>query len=184
MKITYILPSTNFVRPSDVQLGELMTIALAANPYLAEHASETRDFKAQFRRAFIAIGYMWRTEPDPRRYFHAHVDSINDLLEARFDVVDPVDGPAVMAAIVAHGDVKYISANSRIGQLLEIGLNVSTGQPCGTPNAWEAVLATGGLLEPLPPRGFVKKLEADRAPRPHFYRDGRLIDDRELWGPR
>lgn len=168
MRIVEALPSTNFERPSADQLRGLARIVFGHYPKI-EPCSER-----EFALAFQAIGLMWRLPaPDTRQYFRSHVDSANDLLQ-RLGLGDiEIEGNAVLAAIVAHGDIKFRLANRAIGQMLEIGLSPLSGLPCSTPNAWRAVLATGRLLSPTPPSAAARGLDATgrEVPRPRIYEE-------------
>jgi len=137
MKISYALPSTNFKRPNHDQLRELARIVRAAHPWI-EPVDEP-----EFERAFFAVGYMFRlSEPDKRKFFHSHVDACNDFLRTlRWNAVD---GPAVLAAVFAHGDVPVQFANPRLGRLLGVGLNPHSGRGCS--NRWRDVLAGSAPL--------------------------------------
>jgi hypothetical protein len=61
-----------------------------------------------------------------------------------------VEGPAVLAAILAHGDIPWRAHNQRAGQPLEVGIDPYSGTRCS--NRWRAVLAGEPLLPALPSR--------------------------------
>jgi hypothetical protein len=161
VRITTILPSTGFERPSSEQLRELLRRVLEEHelPAISE---------AQFSRAFWATGFQFRLEaPDVSLHFHSHVDSANNLL-SQYGYGE-IDGAAALAAIVAHSDIPYRLANRDQGQLLEVALNPFSGIKCT--NRWRAVLAGEPLREPLPPKG-IPRHQTEVIPRPKFYEEG------------
>ena len=68
----------------------------------------------------------------------------------------PVDGRAVMAAIIAHNDIPYRLGDRRVGQPLEVGLDPHSGIRCS--NAWKDILAGRPLKAPLPPRRMFQEM--------------------------
>jgi hypothetical protein len=134
MRITVALPDTHFERPSAEELRRLRKIVVSAHGWLADHDEES------FGRAFVAVGYHFRTPaPDKSRYFHAIVDEANRLLDEVLGLTK-IDGIAFMAAILAHADVPWQEANSRLGALLEIGLCPTHGIRLARPNRWRALV--------------------------------------------
>jgi hypothetical protein len=168
MRITTLLPSTGFERPSSEQLRELLRHVLDEHelPPISE---------GEFARAFWATGFQFRlAEPDASLHFYTHVGHCNDFLsQYRYG---EIDGAAVLAAVIAHSDFPYRLADRGKGQLLEIGMNPYSGIKCS--NAWRSVLRGEPLRAPLEPRG-VTKAPSDSLPRPKFYEadsQGRMIE--------
>jgi hypothetical protein len=162
MRITTLLPSTGFERPTADELRELLRRVRSEYEWLPAIPED------RFARSMWATGFMYRTaEPDASVYFNAHVDSCCNLL-AQYGHRDDCDGNSVFASIIAHADVTFRLANGK-GQLLEAGLSRYTGAKCS--NAWRGVLAGQPLLEPLPPKGIARR-PADSISRPKFYEEG------------
>ena len=86
-----LLPRTNFHEPTPAQVEKLHAIIVAAEPWIADKV-----WIDEFRRAFRALGYVWRTlKPRSDVYFSAHVESVNAVL-ALWGAHE-VDGNAVYA---------------------------------------------------------------------------------------
>jgi hypothetical protein len=168
MRITTLLPSTGFERPSADERRELLRIVRAEHELPAISESE-------FARAFWAVGYQYRlAEPDASLNFYTHIGHCNDFLsQYRYG---EIDGSAVLAAVISHGDIPWRAANPGKGALLEVGMNPYSGIKCS--NAWRRVLQGEPLLEPLGPRG-VTRAPSDSLPRPKFYEadsQGRMVE--------
>jgi hypothetical protein len=155
--ISTTLPATGFVCPTDDdELRTLIRMVLGAHEHLREYAEATEDFEQQFGRAFVAVGYAFRTvEPVTNRYFQALVDDANELLQ-RYWRAPAVSGPAFLTACWAHGDIPIRPAKRSLGQLLEIGLDPDSGLRCG--NFWRQILAGRPLRAPLAPRRFLQEM--------------------------
>jgi hypothetical protein len=161
MRITTMLPSTGFERPSADELRELLRRVRAEHELPAISESE-------FARAFWATGFQFRlAEPDASLHFYTHVGHCNDFL-AQYRYGE-IDGAAALAAVIAHSDFPYRLADRGKGQLLEIGMNPYSGAKCT--NAWRGVLRGEPLREPLPPKGIARR-PADSIPKPKFYQEG------------
>jgi len=107
VRISVAFPSTNFQRPAAEELRQLRSLVLGAHPWLRDHDEQS------FARAFIAVGYMFRTPaPVKSRHFEGYVFDANALLEIL--VLAPVDGISVMAAILGHADIVWQEANARL----------------------------------------------------------------------
>ncbi len=179
--ITTALPSTGFEQPSGREVLALLKIVLGAYPNLRGEAetrdfntefgrtffaagydnlgaSAARDFEMEFARAFIAVGFAYRTpQPSTSRYFHSFVEDANGLLRTYWSA-KAVSGTALLAAIIAHGDVAWRPANRAVGQLLEVGLDPYSGIRCS--NAWKGVLEGRPLKAPLAPRRMFRDMAA------------------------
>jgi hypothetical protein len=146
--------------PSVDELDKLLAIVTAARPDLnlareqGRFDISERDHRAEFRRAFYAIGRMGRlNEPDGDRYFHAVVDDVNRVLNARR--LGDVGGDAVMCALLAWGDVPHRPADAAaFGQLTEVAIaKINQGTPAVA--KWRKILSgEANLVAPLPPRGM------------------------------
>lgn len=160
MRITTLLPSTGFERPTGAELRALLKIVRTEHelPPIGE---------GEFARAFWAVGFQFRlAEPDTSLHFQSHVDHCNNLL-SRYNHGE-TDGAAVLAAIVAHSDIPYRLADRAKGQLLEIGMNPFSGIGCA--NTWRAVLAGQPPMTPLPPKPIPLR-PVNSVPRPRFYQE-------------
>jgi hypothetical protein len=182
VSVTYALPNTGYVAPTEDQAARLLRIVDAACPWLALAASTDL---AEFRRAFNATGLMFRrSEPDTRHSFSHFIDAANDMLAQRNGGAE-VSATALLAAIIGHADTPYRRADRGCGQLLEVALDIHHGLPCT--NAWRGLL-TGerNLLPSLPPRGN-RAAAADAGRQISFHQqqaDGsyrRLGDNEPLW---
>lgn len=161
--ITTALPSTGFEQPSGEQVLALMRVVYGAQPALRESAETVDDFEMEFGRAFVAVGYAFRlSEPSTSRYFHSFVDDANTLLRTYW-TAKPVSGTALLAAVIAHGDVPWRPANRAVGQLLEVGLDPHAGVRCS--NAWRQILEGRPLRAPLPPRKLFREAALPSAVR-------------------
>lgn len=179
--ITTSLPSTGFEQPSDKEILALMKIVYGAHPDLRGNAETflrkgrdllgtVDDFEVEFGRAFVAVGYAFRTvEPVTTRYFHSLVEDANALLR-RYWGAKPVSGTALLAAIIAHGDVCWRPANRAVGQLLEVGLDPYSGVRCA--NAWRGILEGRPLHAPLPPRRAFREAAEPSPVRLYRQQDG------------
>jgi hypothetical protein len=109
----------------------------------------------EFRRAFIALGYMFRTAaPRSDLYFSSHVEAVNAIL-TRWGA-GSTTGEAVFAALRAHGDIPWRRPDRSVGQLLEAGLNPHSGIKCS--NRWKEILNGAPLLAPVAPdRGIARQ---------------------------
>ncbi len=148
--ITELPVDLGFEAPTERQFKALMKTVQAAHAPTRKFADETEDADRELWHAFAALGYLWRrAAPDTSRYFGSHVDDVNAVLKSRW-MARPVDGRAVMAAIIAHNDIPYRLGDRRVGQPLEVGLDPHSGIRCS--NAWKDILAGRPLKAPLPPR--------------------------------
>jgi hypothetical protein len=136
--------ATNFTMPDHDELSQLATIVREAEPDL-------RFDDEEFKRSFWACGQMWRADAiDKSRYFVSYVDDASDLLRLRRQ--SDVSGSSFLAAIIAHGDVRWQRADPALGVALEVALDKNHGWPCS--NRWRDLLADrASLLEPISPAG-------------------------------
>lgn len=77
------IDDSNYVAPTDAELKRLKAIVFAKHHDIeaAVTAARITDFDQQFRRAFAAIGNMYRlSAPSKKHYFSFYVDSANDWL--------------------------------------------------------------------------------------------------------
>ena len=142
--ITQSLPSTNYEHPSDDQMD-----ALAAR--IRREGDVGGAFgDAEFSRAFVAAGYVFRLADTNRRLaFWQHLENANEFLGSLGFA--GISGPAYLAGILAHNDIPVRRANGAYGQLLEVGISpYGPGAPCR--NSWKSVLAGSPLTSELPPR--------------------------------
>ena len=110
--------ATNFTMPDSDELARLMEIVREAEPDL-------RFDDDDFRRAFWAVGQMWRAaEIDKSRYFVSYVDDASDLLRMRRQ--SDVSGSALLAAVIAHGDIRWRRGDAALGVTLEVALDKKT----------------------------------------------------------
>jgi hypothetical protein len=148
VSITYHLPNTGFCNCTEDEAAKLLRIVDAGAPWLALKATTGL---SEFRRAFTAVGLMFRTAEPVSKYAAGHfLDAANAMLLERLGSCS-VDGVAFLGAIFAHGDICYRLANPKLGQLLELGLHQYHGRQCE--NSWRGLL-TGArnLLPPTAPR--------------------------------
>jgi hypothetical protein len=146
------------VMPSADELDGLYKIVIAAHPDLKLERETTRfeyerDHRDEFKRAFFAVGRMGRlNEPSGDRHFHAVVDGINRVLNARR--LSDVGGDAAMCAILAWGDSQHRPSDAAFGQLTEVAIaKINQGTPARP--VWREILAgRADVLAPLPPRGM------------------------------
>jgi hypothetical protein len=174
--------------PDDDALDKLLTIVSAAYPELKLAREQgrfdisVRAHRREFKAAFYACGRLGRlSEPSSDRYFHNIVDDVNRVLSARR--IADVEGDAVHAALVAHGDVLWRAPDAALGQLMEVGL-ARIGQ--GTPAVakWRDILSgKANLLAPLPPRNAHASSSSYPTPRVRIrYGDGREVDpSKDSW---
>jgi len=144
------LPATGFIRPDEAQLGKLFKIVSAAHPGFARTVE-----LAAFSRAFVAVGYLWRlAEPSTKHSFAHRLDHVNETL-TRFGEA-AISGPALMCAVLAHGDIAWRQADPHAGQLLEVALDPYSGRRCS--NTWRALLSgEANLLPPTPPPPLLQR---------------------------
>jgi hypothetical protein len=168
--------------PSADELDKLLAIVAAARPDLKLAREQgrfdiaVRDHRAEFRRAFYAIGRMGRLgEPDAGRYFSSIFDDANSILRARR--LGEIEGDAFQAAALAWGDVVWRAADRAMWQSFEIGLaRLNQGSPA-VPRWREILTGKANLLAPLPPRGQGASPSSYPTPRVRIrYGDGREVD--------
>jgi hypothetical protein len=98
-----------------------------------------RNFAAEFKSAFYAIGLMLRlAEPTQKISFSTHVDRINDSLRKRGHM--EVEGDVIMAAVIAWNDSDYRLQGSRYGQVAEVALDPWRGR--APSDSWRRLLLT------------------------------------------
>jgi hypothetical protein len=96
------------------------------------------------------------------RYFSGVIGSVNAMLDELLDLTQ-VDGTAVLAACLGHGDIPWQRQDRSIGAMLEVGLCPTHGLRLTTPNTWCGLLdGTRNLLAPTPPRGRVEPIPVRR----------------------
>ena len=182
VSVTYALPNTGYIAPTEDRAVRLMRIVDKGAPWLGLAASTDL---AEFRRAFAAVGYMYRrSEPDTSRLFSYFIDAANDMLQQRNGGAS-VSATAVLGAILGSGDICWRKADRRCGQLLEIGLNPFHGRQALP--AWRDLIeGRASLLPSLPPRGN-RAAAADAGRQISFHQqqaDGsyrRIADNEPLW---
>ncbi len=178
--ITIALPVTGFVRPSDSELASLLKIVASGHPGEASQVD-----LAEFSRAFISVGFMFRTaSPRQDRYLIHFADRANEFLRERFGDLG-VTASALFLAVRAHNDIPWRPRDLERGQLLEIGLDEHHGIRLPQPNAWVGLLKSDNLLTPTPPDPL-RPREPGRGPV-RYYRlnpGGALrlmADDESIW---
>lgn len=142
VSVTELTPTTGFIEPPTPDLFvKLQAIVENAEPSLRGLVRPD-----EFRRAFIALGYMYRT-PAPRSdvYFVSHVERVNAILD-RWSAA-AVDSNAVLMGLIAHNDVPWRRRDPTRGQMLEAGLDAHSGRRCS--NLWQGVLRGEPLLKPV-----------------------------------
>jgi hypothetical protein len=144
--VTISVPETGFECPSDEEMRAL-----------AELAYDTYDFLqpcsgGMFARAFISVGHTARLDaPNRKLSFAAHVANV-EIIAQQLGLVGPIQGHAVLTALICHGDIAWIAYDSSRGQGIECSLAglYRIGRPCS--NAWRGLLAGHPFVPPLPPR--------------------------------
>ncbi len=186
VSISYAAPNTSFATPSPEELRSLQAIVEAAHPWLVDK-DDRRDQKGareyEFARAFWAAGHFYRlAEPRHTRRFSYFVDAANQMLRERGS--ESVSGNALLAAILAHGDIAWTKHDPIAGTVLEVGLDPYAGAKCR--NRWREILKGANLLAPTPAR---EHLARGAEPSPvSFWRkdmDGSMraiAADEPLWG--
>lgn len=172
MRIVHDLPNTNFLRPTTAEARELLRIVRTLHP-------EFDDVRgSEFDRALYAIGFQFRLNaPTSKHYFAGHCDRMNAFLSAMG--MDPVeDGNAVMAAVLAHGEVQHRKSDPALGQVTELALDPHVGERCS--NRWRLILAGEPLLAPLPARGLVREVPGRVAGNVRVFQEDHTGRMREL----
>jgi hypothetical protein len=141
--------------PTDAQLKRLLALVERGYPQLLDRESNAyivRNFDAEFKCAFYAVGSMRRLE-EPTQKIVFSTDRINGLLRSRGHA--QVEGDVVMAAVIAWG-IPFRLQALRYGQVAEVALDPYTGKACSS-DAWRGLLdGSTSLRQPLPPRGVVQ----------------------------
>jgi hypothetical protein len=137
------VPRTGFVAPNEAEAARLLKLVTSMRPDLGLVGL------IEFRRAFAAIGYMFRTEQPVTKYAASHfLDAGNEMLERWGE--SSIGGAAFVSAIKGHGDICWRAGDRSLGQSFEIGLNLYEGRPCE--NRWRQLLSgTAALMAPVPP---------------------------------
>jgi hypothetical protein len=186
MRIVASLPDTKFQPAGHEQIAALMRIIFGSFPGIETAAAAVPDFRRQFQLAFIAVGFQFRlSTPDAARYIYAHVSTVNEFAAENYRDQPPVGALAVWVAALADGDIPWRAADPSVGQVLELGINPTTGKACRTPNQWKLLLSgEANLVRPTAPA--TQSTSPYPHPVPRFYRNGVEIDPmtEELWWPR
>jgi hypothetical protein len=135
----------HYEAPSDDELRRLLEIVVTALPDLRQVVTP-----AEFGRAMFAVSTFGRTAaPDTAHYFAHWVEIANARLK---DVgLGEIGGGALMAGVLAHGDVVWRAHDRFAGQLCELGLAEypGSGRPCS--NRWRDLLSgRSTVLAPVP----------------------------------
>ena len=175
--ISYPVPPSTLVMPSDEQLHKLLDIVLAVYPRLApaielsfmqkltlrnatpETARTIKPdveaikaaFFENFRACFVSIGGMKVTEEPDRRYFIGfHCDNARSWLKS-YAVHTEIGVEGFICAVLAHGSIPYTdgSQNAQDGCVWECGLSPYSGR--SVVDGWKHVLASGRLRQPCGP---------------------------------
>ena len=172
--ITYPVPPSTLVMPSDEQLHKLLDIVLACYPRLGprielsfmqkltlrnatpetartitpdKEAIEAAFFE-NFRACFVAIGGMKITEePDRRHFVGFHCDNARAWLKS-FAIHTEISVEAFIVAVLAHGSIAYTDGTID-GQVWECGLSPYVGS--SVTDGWKRVLESGRLRAPSAP---------------------------------
>jgi len=140
--VTEGLPHTGFVMPDADQLRRLLEIVTA----------EYREFRGafgedEFRRAFWAAGTFYRRPALATDVYWVHwVERSNERLVLAG--LQPIGGPALLAALLAHADVLIQWPDPGVGALLEVSLNEFSGRSAN--NVWiDLIAGERGLMKPV-----------------------------------
>ncbi len=166
--ISYAAPATGAEMPSPTELVALQNIVLSAHPWLT--GFNARELGAGF---WVTTRLFRTSVPDSTRYFASLVDEANAMLAQAG--MPATSGPALLAAIIASGDVQWRRANPATGDVLEVGLNAYGGRKAT--NAWHSILAgTSNLLSPVAPRDPARDNLNRPLPTPAFFveQDGQM----------
>ena len=172
--VTYPVPPSTLVMPSDEQLHKLLDIVLAAYPRLApaielsfmqkltlrnatpetartitpdKEAIRTAFFE-NFKACFLAIGSMKvMEEPDRRHFIGFHCDNAHAWLKS-FAIHTEITVEAFICAVLAHGSIAYTDGTIS-GQVWECGLSPYVGS--SVTDGWKHVFSTGQLRAPSGP---------------------------------
>jgi hypothetical protein len=139
-RVTILPPKCSFIMPTP---GELLKLADIIRKNYPKFVFPDRSFAG----AFKAIGMMHRTDSlDKTHYPNFWVSHAEELLRGIGDYSDP--GPGFLAAVIAHGDVKFSNWESD-GVILEFGLS-AYGIGRAATDKWRRVLA-GEVPRPVAP---------------------------------
>jgi hypothetical protein len=174
--ITYSLPNTGYAPPSKDEARRLWHIVDAAYPDLGLIASVDEQ---EFRRAFSAVGLMYRRDtPDERHALTYFLDSANELISQHLKG-SSVSGCALLGAVHAHCDIPWRKPDRSLGQLLEIGLDPYVGRR--SENHWRGLLdGTRNLMQPTPPRSEFVQRAGQGQQKATFWRRGESGEARAI----
>jgi hypothetical protein len=145
------MPDRNaaFVMPSGDELRRLQEIVIARYPQLASHLQPPGEAFDGFRCAFLRIGHLGRDKLNDKLALVTWIDDAAVWLRDNQVYPNRVTVRDFVCAVLAHGDIDYISMDRFPFDCSAFGLRRdSTGRPAT--DGWRAVLATGRLRDPVP----------------------------------
>jgi hypothetical protein len=153
--ITVIPPVSSFIMPNDAEMRQLLKFAIVrltqmgrAPDFSGARGEEKQDeFYRQFCAAFEALGGITRApELDGKHSFGHWVDTAKEILRRADGRSVPELGPALLAAVIAHGDILFNDPRE-FPYVQEFGLrDYNMGKPAT--DGWKKVLAAGKAPEP------------------------------------
>jgi hypothetical protein len=123
--------------PTDDQLRKLLALVRTAHP---RFTSDDPDFFDCFRSAFIWLANVRRTEKPNTKYYLTHWSDTAEGWLTRRGIPKADPSRALLAAVIAHGDIPFVLPVPADGVVGAIG--VSSDETIGrSPNeAWRDVL--------------------------------------------
>ena len=161
-----ILDDSNYIAPTDADLKQLKAMVFGKHHDIEAAAARIVDFDQQFRRAFAAVGHMYRLPaPSKKHYFSFYVDAANDWLVRHGR--PGVAGPPILCAVFGHADIFWTAptdargARSRLRHLLRSALH----QRLARATKWDASVDAADPTRERPPPPERASAKAARASR-------------------
>jgi hypothetical protein len=137
--------------PTQKELQALLVIASREYPDLRALLDREEQGFARFCNAARFLRNKPRAkEPNRGHYLSHFIDEAEFWLRARNIHPTKLRGPDLLLAVIASGDISFITGDNTKGQLWEVGL-ATYGGDNPDPSAWRKVLKAGPL-KPWPSR--------------------------------
>jgi hypothetical protein len=159
VRITTIADAERFSLPDDADMRKLCDVANRRLPALGVRpGADEEEFFRSFCAAFRYLGNVGRAAEINKKLGHSWWAGACGRWLVDHGIRVSVNGPAFIAAVVAHGDIGYVVADPAVGAVWEFALESYGGRPAS--DAWRKVLR-GEFLKPRQPSGLPTQSPAE-----------------------